>query len=146
MSFTKFASYVIHLLPAFVIVGSPMFASIVRYMKSSLSNELPKTYLDTARAKGISELRVIMKHATRNALNPLVSLLGMMLPTLITGSIIASYTLGLPDFGMFFIRAVRGQDQHVLTAALLFYSTFLVVGNLLADLLLVVLDPRIRYE
>ena len=146
MSFTKFASHVIHLLPAFVIVGAPMFASIVRYLKYSMINELPKTYLDTARAKGISELRVIMKHAARNAFNPLVSLFGMMLPTLITGSIIASFTLGLPDFGMFFIRAVRGQDQHVLTAALLLYSTFLIGGNLLADLLLVVLDPRIRYE
>jgi peptide/nickel transport system permease protein len=69
-----------------------------------------------------------------------------MVPTLITGSIIASYTLGLPSFGLVFITAIKRQDQHVLTAALLFYSSLLIVGNLVADVLLVVLDPRIRYD
>jgi peptide/nickel transport system permease protein len=72
-------------------------------------------------------------------------MLGLMLPTLLTGSIIATTVLGLPTFGRLFLDAVESQDQHVLTAALLFYSVFLIVGNLIADLLLAVLDPRIRY-
>ena len=146
MSLLKFGSYIIHLLPTFIIVGAPMFASVVRYMKVNMMDTLPALYLETARAKGVSELRVIAKHATRNAFNPLVSLFGIMLPTLITGSIIATMILGQPSFGMMFIRAIGRQDQHLLTAALLFYSSILIVGNLIADLLLVVLDPRIRYE
>jgi peptide/nickel transport system permease protein len=146
MSVHKFFSYVVHLFPAFLIVGAPMFAAVVRYMKVNMLDTLPMQYLETARAKGLSEFRVVAKHAVRNALNPLISLFGIMLPTLITGSIIASQMLGLPSFGMVFIRAISRQDQHLLTAALLFYSTFLIVGNLIADLLLVVLDPRIRYD
>jgi peptide/nickel transport system permease protein len=146
MSLQKFGSYVVHLLPAFIIVGAPMFASVVRYMKVNMMDTLPMAYLVTARAKGLTEIRVIAKHAVRNAFNPLVSLFGIMLPTLITGSIIATQMLGLPSFGMVFIQAIARQDQHLLTAALLFYSCFLIVGNLIADVLLVVLDPRIRYE
>ncbi|MFC2108688.1 ABC transporter permease [Candidatus Bipolaricaulota bacterium] len=146
MSLVKFGSYVIHLVPTFIIVGAPMFASVVRYMKVNVMDTLAAQYLETARAKGLSEFRVIAKHATRNAFNPLVSLFGIMLPTLITGSIIATLILGQPSFGMTFITAIRRQDQHLLTAALLFYSSILIVGNLLADLLLVVIDPRIRYE
>jgi len=146
MSFAKFASYISHLTPAFIIVGAPMFASVIRYMKINMLDVLRLPYLQTARAKGISELRIVAKHAIRNAFNPLVSLFGIMLPTLITGSIIAARMLGLPSFGMVFISAIRQQDQHLLTAALLFYSSILIVGNLIADIALVAIDPRIRYD
>ncbi len=145
MSIAKFFSYVIHLFPAFIIIGAPMFATVVRHMKVNMMDTLPKQYLETARAKGIGELRVIVKHAARNALNPLISIAGIMLPTLITGAILCARILGLPSFGMVFITGIARQDQHLLTAALLFYSCFLIFGNLVADLLLVVLDPRIRY-
>jgi len=146
MSLTKLLSHVYHLIPTFIIVGAPMFASVVRYMKVNMMDTLPRQYLETARAKGLSEFRVVSKHAIRNAFNPLVSLAGIMLPTLITGSILATTILGQPSFGMIFIRGIERQDQHTLTAALLFYSSILIVGNLLADLALVVLDPRIRYN
>ena len=132
-------------IPTFIIVGAPMFATVVRYMKVNMMDTLPRQYLETARAKGISEFRVVITHAARNALNPLVSLAGIMLPTLITGSILATKILGQPSFGMVFINGIERQDQHLLTAALLFYSSILIFGNLLSDLLLVVLDPRIRY-
>ena len=107
---------------------------------------MPMKYLETARAKGISEFRVVIKHAARNAFNPLVSLAGILLPPLITGSIMATTILGQPSFGMIFIRGIERQDQHTLTAALLFYSSILIVGNLIADLLVVALDPRMRYN
>ncbi len=146
MSLMKLGSYAIHLLPVVIITGAPMFAAVVRYMKVNMMDTLPAQYMETARAKGLSEFFVISKHAVRNAFNPLISLFGVMLPTLITGSIIATKILGYPSFGMKFIESIARQDQHVLTAALLFYSCFLIVGSLIADLLLVVLDPRIRYE
>lgn len=97
LSLAKFFSYINHLIPTFAIVGAPMFASVVRYMKVNMMDTLPRQYLETARAKGLSEFRVVTKHAIRNALNPLVSLAGIMLPTLITGSILATRILGQPS-------------------------------------------------
>jgi len=146
MSATKLGSYAVHLIPIVLITAAPLFASIVRYMKLNLQDVLPSLYLKTARAKGVPEWRVVWKHATRNALNPLISLFGIMLPSLLTGSLIASRLLGYPEFGMFFIDGIARQNQPVITACLLFYCSFLIVGNLLADLMLAVLDPRIRYD
>lgn len=146
MSLTKLGSYIIHLVPIWIIVAAPTFAIVVRYMKINLLDTLNAQYLVTAKSKGLKQRSVILKHAFRNAINPLISLFGIMLPRLITGSIIAASMLGYPSFGMVFINAIERQDQHLLTAALLFYSCFLIVGNLLADLLLVVIDPRIRYQ
>jgi len=145
LTWAKALNHTYHLLPAWLIVGAPMFAIVVRHLKMSFLDTLKEPYLTTARSKGLKEDVVILKHALRNALNPLVSMFGLMLPTLLTGSIIATMVLGLPTFGRLFINAIENQDQHVLTAALLFYSVFLIVGNLIADLLLVILDPRIRY-
>ena len=122
-----------------------MFATVVRQTKANLLDTFSAQYLVTARAKGLGERSVLLKHALRNALNPLVSLFGLMLPTLLTGSILVTHILGIPTFGRVFIWATKIQDQHVLTAALLFYAILLVLGNLLADLLLAFLDPRIRY-
>ena len=145
LTWLKLGSYVVHLVPAWLIVGAPMFATVVRHTKANLLDTFSTQYLVTARAKGLAERRVLLKHALRNALNPLVSLFGLMLPTLITGSILVTHILGIPTFGRVFIWATKIQDQHVLTTALLFYAVLLVLGNLLADLLLAFLDPRIRY-
>jgi peptide/nickel transport system permease protein len=145
LTWAKALNHTYHLLPAWLIVGAPMFAMVVRHLKMSFLDTLRQQYLTTARSKGLRERRILFKHALRNALNPLISLLGLMLPTLLAGSIIATLVLGLPTFGQLFLNAVESQDQHVLTAALLFYSVFLIVGNLIADLLLAVIDPRIRY-
>lgn len=146
LSFAKVLNYLWHLWPAWIIVGAPMFAMVVRLLRLSIVDTLSDQYIVTARGKGLSERPVLFKHALRNAINPLVSMFGMMLPTLITGSILATQVLGLPTFGKLFLNAVRSQDQHVITAALLFYSLFLVGGNLIADILLAIIDPRIRYQ
>ena len=145
LTWAKALNHAWHLLPAWLIVGAPMFAIVTRHLKMSFLDTLKEQYMTTARSKGLKEGRILFKHALRNALNPLVSMFGMMLPTLLAGSIIATMVLGLPTFGRVFLNAVESQDQHVLTAALLFYSVFLIVGNLIADLLLAVIDPRIRY-
>ena len=146
MSLTKLGSYAVHLIPIVLITAAPLFASIVRYMKLNMQDVLPSLYLKTARAKGLSERRVVWEHALRNALNPLISLFGIMLPALLTGSLIAARILGYPEFGRLLIDGIANQDQPVITACLLFYCSFLIVGNLIADLLLAMLDPRIRYD
>jgi len=146
MSIAKFGSYIWHLTPAWIIVGAPMFALVVRYVRNGMLETMNAKYMETARAKGLRESRVMLKHALRNAINPLVSMAGILLPTLITGSILATQVLGLPTFGQVLIEATRRQDQHLLTACLLFYACFLLVGNLIADVLLAAIDPRIRYS
>ena len=143
---SKLFNYLWHLWPAWLIVGAPMFASITRHLRASLIDTFSSAYMSTARAKGLREGRILFKHALRNALNPLATMFGMMIPTLITGSILATQALGLPTFGAIFLDAVRHQDQHVVTAALLFYGTIMMVGNVLGDILLAAIDPRIRYS
>ncbi len=145
-SFAKLLNYLWHLWPAWIIVGAPMFAMIVRNLRSTLLDTFSAHYLATARAKGLSELRTILKHALPNALNPLVSMFGIMLPTLLAGSIIATQVLGLPTFGRVFLTAMQRQDQHVLTGAFLLYCIFLLIGNVIADVSLAAIDPRIRHE
>ena len=145
-TFSTLLNYLWHLWPAWLIVGAPMFAAVTRNLRMSLLDTLNAQYLVAARSKGIRERRLLFKHALRNAMNPLLSMFGMMIPTLITGSILATRSLGLPTFGQVFLTAVGDQDQHVVTAALLFYGTVMMVGNVAADLLLAAIDPRIRYD
>ncbi|MCK4570993.1 ABC transporter permease, partial [Candidatus Bipolaricaulota bacterium] len=100
----------------------------------------------TARAKGLKESVVIYKHAVRNAINPLVTILGLSLPGLVSGSIIVAIILGLPTVGRSYFAALQRQDENVIMAGLVFFSLFLLVGNLIADFLLAWVDPRIRYD
>ena len=146
LSWAKVGSYIVHLIPAWMIVGAPMFAAVVRHTRMGMLDAMNERYLLTARGKGLSEARVLIKHALRNALNPLASMFGLMMPTLLMGSILISKVLGMPTFGQVFLNACRDQTQYQLTAALLFYGCFLLAGNLISDLLLAVLDPRIRYD
>ena len=145
MSWYKLGSHILHLIPAWMIVGAPMLATVVRYTKLNLIDTLSEPYLVTARSKGLRESALVFKHALRNALNPLASIFGLMMPSLITGSMLTG-ALGIPTFGRVFINATRMQDQHVLTAALLFYSCILLFGNVISDILLALLDPRVRYS
>lgn len=145
MSWAKLGNYLWHLWPAWLIIGFPVFAMVVRYLRMGLIETLAQPYILVSRAKGISEKSVLYKHALRNALNPLVTILGVTFPLVITGSILASQVLGLPTFDDVYIFAIKLQDQHVMTAGILFYSLFILFGNLLADLLLAAIDPRIRY-
>ncbi|MFC2079202.1 ABC transporter permease [Candidatus Bipolaricaulota bacterium] len=144
-SFAKTMSTVWHLVPVWIIVGAPVFAAITQQLRVSLLDIVRKQYLQTACAKGLTYSRVILKHALRNALNPLVSMSGYMITMTVTGSLLAAHFLGLPSFGKTFLDALQRQDQPVVTSILLLYGVFLVLGTLASDLLLLVLDPRIRY-
>jgi len=121
-------------------------AGLLRYMRGSLLDTLSLQYVQTARAKGLSERVVVYKHAVRNAINPLVSMLGMNLPTLVSGSLVTAIVLNLPTVERAFWSALQMQDTYVIMGGLLFFSLFLLLGNLLADILLAWVDPRIRYN
>jgi len=144
-STAKFWNLLWHIWPAWLVIGTSGMAGLLRYMRGSLLDTLSLQYVQTARAKGLNERVVIYKHAVRNAINPLVSMLGMSLPGLVSGSLVTAIVLNLPTVERAFFSALQAQDTYVIMGGLLFFSLFLLVGNLLADILLAWVDPRIRY-
>jgi len=146
LTWYKVGSHILHLLPAWAIIGAPIFAMVVRQTRVSMIDTMNGLFVTVARGKGLTEYRVLFKHALRNALNPLTTIFGLSLPSLITGSILLGPVLGMPTFGQFLLNAVRSQQQQLVTAALLFYASFLLFGNLIGDLLLALVDPRIRFD
>jgi len=144
-SMAKFWNLLWHIWPAWLVIGTSGMAGLLRYMRGSLLDTLSLQYVQTARAKGLNERVVIYKHAVRNAVNPLVSMLGMSLPGLVSGSLVTAIVLNLPTVERAFFSALQQQDTYVIMGGLLFFSLFLLIGNLLADILLAWVDPRIRY-
>jgi len=145
-SLAKVKNVLWHIWPAWLVIGTSGMASLLRYMRANLLDTLSLQYVQTARAKGLSERVVIYKHAVRNAVNPLVSMLGMSLPNLVSGSLVTAIVLNLPTVERAFFSALQMQDTYVIMGGLLFFSFFLLVGNLLADIMLAWVDPRIRYD
>ncbi|MDR7418959.1 MAG: ABC transporter permease [Armatimonadota bacterium] len=121
-------------------------AGLMRQMRAKMLDVLGADYVRTARAKGVPGQAVLWRHAVRNAINPLVSLAGLSLPGLISSTILVSIVLNLPTIGPFLYDSLLNKDQYVVTTLLLISSLLLMVGNLLADLALVWIDPRIRYQ
>jgi peptide/nickel transport system permease protein len=116
----------------------------LRIMRGNLLDVLKLQYVETARAKGLTENRVIYKHAVPNAMHSLVSYQGVALPYMITGEMEAAMVLGIPTIGPLIISAMAEQDVYVIGTIMLLIAALLVIGNLIADILLAVLDPRIR--
>ncbi|NLD71469.1 MAG: ABC transporter permease [Chloroflexi bacterium] len=129
-----------------VILSIGGMAELIRIMRGNLLEQLGEQYVTTARAKGLSERRVIQKYPVRVAINPLISVLGLRLPNIISGATILGIVLTLPTVGPQFMRALINQDMYLAGSFLLALSVMLVVGNLLADVTLAWLDPRIRYD
>lgn len=129
-----------------VILGVAGTAWTSRVMRANLLDVLNMQYVQTARAKGIHERKVIWKHAVRNALHPLVMTLGMALPGIISGEVVVSTVLNLPTSGPLFFQALIQQDMYLAGTFLVFFAVALLVGNLLADIMLAGLDPRIQYR
>ena len=142
----KLGNLLWHIWPAWLVIGTSGMAGLLRYMRGSLLDTLSLQYVQTARAKGLSERIVVYKHAVRNAINPLISMLGMTLPNLVAGSLVTAIVLNLPTVERAFWSALQMQDEYVIMGGLLFFSLFLLLGNLLADILLAWVDPRIRYN
>jgi peptide/nickel transport system permease protein len=130
-------------LPALVL-GFAGTAQLIRIMRANLLDELGKPYVVTARAKGLSEWRVILKYPVRVALNPFASTIGFLFPQIVSGSIIVSLVLSLPTVGPVLLNALLGQDMFLAGTIVLMIGALTVVGMLISDLILVWLDPRVR--
>ena len=143
-SFDRVVDLMSHLWIAMIVVGTAGTAALIRVMRANLLDELNKPYVVTARAKGLSEWKLILKYPVRIALNPLVSTLGYLLPLLMSGSIIVSVVLGLPTEGPLLLRALLAEDMFVSATIVLLLGTLTVIGTLMSDILLGILDPRIR--
>jgi len=135
-----------HLWIPVVVISAGSTAWLTRVMRANLLDVLNQQYVQTARSKGLVETTVIWKHAVRNALHPLVMALGGSLPALISGEVIVSIVLSLPTTGPLYVNSLLEKDMYLAITFLIFLSIMLVVGNLLADLLLAWVDPRVRLE
>jgi peptide/nickel transport system permease protein len=129
-----------------LILGLAGTAQQIRIMRANLLDELRKPYVVTARSKGLSELKVILKYPVRLALNPFASTIGYTLPYIVSGSIIVSLVLGLPTVGPLLLRALISQDMFLAGTIVLLLGVMTVIGTLISDILLVWVDPRIRLE
>ena len=132
-------------LPA-VVLGIAGTARLTRIMRANLLDELNKPYVMTARAKGLSEWRLVLRYPVRLAFNPLVSTIGWYLPALFSGSLIVATVMNLPNIGPLLLRALVNQDMYLAGSILLIYCLLTIVGTLLSDILLAWLDPRIRMD
>ena len=127
-----------------VVLGTSGTAALIRIMRANLLDELHRPYVVTARAKGLSEAWLILKYPVRVALNPFISTIGYVLPYLISGSIIVSVVLSLPTLGPALLRALLQQDMYLAGTIMMFIGVMTVIGTLISDVLLVMMDPRIR--
>jgi len=142
----KFVDMAKHIWLPIVILGLSGSAGLIRTMRANLLDELSKPYVEAARAKGVKESVVIWKYPVRMALNPFVSTIGWALPRLVSGSTIVSVVLSLSTTGPLLLHALRTQDMYLAGAFILMLSVLTVIGTLVSDILLAVLDPRIAYR
>lgn len=132
-------------IPVFVL-GVAGIAALVRIMRANLLDELGKPYVETGRAKGLPETTLILRYPTRVALNPFISTVGWVLPVLVSGDVIVSSVLSLPTSGPILIQALKTQDMYLGGALIMFQCVLVLIGTLVSDLLLIWVDPRIRYD
>ncbi len=145
-SWAKFTDLLAHLWIPVVVIGTSGTAALIRILRANLTDELNKPYVITARAKGLPEYEVLLKYPLRIALNPLVSAIGWVLPHLISGVTITAIVLNLPAAGPLLLRALVSQDMYLAGSFILLLSVLTLIGMLISDLLLAVLDPRIRFN
>ncbi len=145
-SIAKLLDYLNHLWPPVVILGLASTAQLFRIMRSNLLDVLGQQHITTARAKGLREKKVIRKYAVRIAINPLISVMALEVPKIINASILVGIVMFLPTLGPVFLRALRTQDIYMAGTILLFTTVMLMVANLIADIVLAIVDPRIAYD
>ena len=143
-SLAKMADLLAHLWVPMLIIGLSGTASLIRVMRANLLDELNKPYVVTARAKGLDEFTLLMRYPVRMALNPFVSTIGWILPQVVSGSVIVAVVLNLPIAGPMLLQSLLSQDMYLAGAFLVLLCCLTVIGTLISDLLLALIDPRIR--
>jgi len=129
-----------------IVLALPQVAIISRLVRGSMVEVLRSNYVRTARAKGVPDRLVVMRHALRAAILPLVSYLGPAVAGILTGSLIVEQIFGLPGIGRYFVEGALDRDYTLVMGVMIYYAAFVIVLNLVADILYGVLDPRVRYD
>ena len=145
-SLAKFVDLLKHLPIPLIVIGTAGTAWTIRVMRGCLLDELKKQYVITARSKGLNERSLLMKYPIRIAINPVISTIGGLLPTIISGATLTSIVISLPTIGPLLLRALQAQDMFLAGSMLMLLSALGIIGNLISDMLLVAVDPRIRFE
>ena len=145
-TWAKFVDLLQHIWMPIFVVGTSGAAALIRIMRANLLDELYRPYVVTARAKGMSEFQLLLRYPVRVALNPFISTIGWILPTLVSGEIIVAVVMNLPTTGPLLLRALLVQDMYLAGSMILIVSVLTVIGTLISDLLLAWVDPRIRYQ
>ena len=144
MSWGKLGSILVHLIVPTIVIGTSAAAAVMRRLRANLMDELNKPYVETARAKGVPPVTRIIRYPLRMALNPFVADIGNLAPQLVSGSVMISVVMSLPTIGPILLQALKSQDIFMAGFILLFVSILTLVGMLISDILLTLLDPRIR--
>jgi peptide/nickel transport system permease protein len=142
----KIADVGMHLIIPTVVLAIGGLASLQRIMRGNMLEVLRMQYVTTARAKGLPENRVIYRHALRNAINPMVTIFGFEFSTLLSGAALLEIVCGYPGLGQVMLEAVRSQDIFLVMGSMLIGGFMLVIGNLIADVLLAIVDPQVSYQ
>ena len=142
----KVVDLIAHLWIPVIVLGTASTASLIRVVRGNLLDELKKPYVITAKAKGLKFRDLLLKYPVRMAINPIVSTIGWLLPALIAGEILISIVLGIQTLGPVLLRSVLSQDMWLAASIVMILSLLTIIGSLVSDLLLVWLDPRIRFE
>jgi len=145
-SIAKAADLLKHIWVPVAILSVQGTAGLIRQVRANLLDQLEMPYVVTARAKGLGEIRLLLKYPVRVAINPIVSTLGWMLPMLVSGSVIVAQVLNLPTTGPLLLRGLMDQDMYLAGSFVMMLSTLTVIGTLISDVLLAWVDPRIRFE
>ena len=145
-SLAKLWDLITHLPVPIVVVGTANTAGLIRIMRATMLDELRKQYVITARSKGVEERRLLFKYPVRIAVNPLVSTIGWLLPEIISGATVTAIVLSLPTTGPLLLTALLQQDMYLAGSIIVVLSLLTVIGTMISDLLLVLVDPRIRME
>ena len=145
-SWERFVDTLWHLVLPMIVLGTIGLAQYVRQMRSEMIETLSQDYIRTARAKGLSRWRVLTRHALGNAINPLVTIFGFSLATLLGGALLTEYVFSWPGLGTLIFDALSTKDEPIVMASVVMLVLMLVIGNLIADVLLAIIDPRIRLE
>ena len=142
----RFVDTLWHLILPMIVLGTIGLAQYVRQMRSEMIETLSQDYIRTARAKGLSRWRVLTRHALGNAINPLVTIFGFSLATLLGGALLTEFVFAWPGLGMLTFDALTNKDEPLVMASVMMLLLMLVIGNLIADVMLALIDPRIRLE
>lgn len=131
------------ILPAFALSLGSM-ATISRLMRTSMLDVLAQDYVKTAKAKGLSQSKIVWRHAVRNAIMPIITVLGPITATVLTGAFVIENIFGIPGLGKFFVSSVQSQDYPMIAGTTIFYGAFLIIANLIVDIVYCLVDPRVK--